>query len=313
MPAQRIAAFIRGEPGAGFDELALEAFRSQVERNAAFRALCEERGAGPDRVAGWRDVPAVPVAALDAVAPAGRQPHPELQRTVLDRSFPRAFLEGMGRPPVLSLIAAPEGPGPGWDALADHVLRGWAAADSGTAARGRGIEAAKARSFLAARQRDRRPTLILGTSATLHGLLEALERRGLRFRLPPGSGVVEAGGPGTGGPERLARLAASLDVPAERVLRVYGVSGVTSLFYAGVSRRGEPQPFRPPAWTRVRVLDPRTLTETPAGARGSISIFDLANLEAPQHVLTGDLAIAGGEAFEPLGGEPGAGARLPSS
>ena len=294
MPFERIAAFIRGESGDSFDELALRTFRFHYERSAPFRALCDERGATPEGVAGWREVPAMPVAALGATTTDEPAPT-DLHRAVIDHSFPGAFLEAMGRPPALSLIPAAETGDRRWSLLADHLLASRTAPDSSLAAKGRTVEAARARSFLAARQRDRRPTLVLGTSATLVRLLEALDRRGLRFRLPPGSAAIEAGGRGPD-LELLAGLAETLDVRAERVLRVYGAAGLGSHFYGGFRRDGRPRPLRPPPWTRVRVLDPLTLAEAPHGTEGRLAIFDLAAPGAP-HVLTGDLATADEEGF----------------
>lgn len=295
MPAERLAAFLRGEPGASFEELALEVFRLHYERSPPFRAFCDERGATPGALTDWRDVPAVPVAALEAMTPAVPAAPPVAVDEVVGRCFPGGFLEGMGRPPMLSLVPAGEDP-VGWILLAEHLLAGRAAPDGSLRAAGRTVEVAKTRSFLAARQRDRRPTLLLGTSATLERLLEALERRGLRFRLPPGSGVIEAGGRGPAR-ELLSRLAAALDVPADRVLRAYGVAGLASHFYAGFRRDGEPRPFLPPPWTRARVLAPDTLAEAPPGARGRLAIFDLAAPGPAPQALTEDQATAGDAGF----------------
>lgn len=312
MLVERIAAFIRGELGDSFEELALAVFRAECERSAPYRDLCERRGAAPERVADWRQVPAVPAATHDHLAPghgaaAAERRRRDLLQAVVDRSFATACLAGLNRPPVLSLLPTagePTDPGPGL--VAERILGAWAAPDSRSACSRRGIEVASARSFLAARQRDRRPTVILATPETLARLLAALDRRGLRFRLPPGSRVVESGRPGPQGPQRLSRLAESLAVPAEAVIRDYGAPGLASRFYAGHDRNGEPRPFRPPVWTRVRLLDRRTPAEVPVGATGRIAIFDLAAVGGPPCLLTGDLGKGGGEdGFRLAGGSPG--------
>lgn len=307
MPIERIAAFIRGHSGDSFEELALEACRFEYRRSAAFRDLCDRHGAKPEQVSDWRQVPTMPVSALEGPAPSEGEPtedglYAEMRRTVVDQTFPAACLAGMARPPMLSLL--PEDPADrGQGSTADHVLGAWAAPDTlvAVAAHG-GVELAKARSFLAGRQRDRRPTLILANTRTLEQLLGALERRGLRFRLPPGSRVVEAGAREAGSRELLSRLADLLAVPAEEVIREYGVSGLTSRFHAGHSRRGEPRPFRPPPWARVRILDRQTLAEAPPGTPGLISVFDLAGLGSAIHLLTGDLGVAGEDGFRLAGG-----------
>ena len=52
---------------AAFDALARRVFTCQFERSAIYRGYCEARGVTPDRVAGWRQIPAVPTAAFKEV------------------------------------------------------------------------------------------------------------------------------------------------------------------------------------------------------------------------------------------------------
>jgi len=54
-------------PGTGeanFEALALRLFALQFEHNAAYRRLCEARGATPATVRHWTEIPAVPTAAF---------------------------------------------------------------------------------------------------------------------------------------------------------------------------------------------------------------------------------------------------------
>lgn len=307
MLTERIVAFVRGESSESFEELALAVFRHEYETIAAFRELCDERRATPERVSDWRQVPAVstspdPGLGHDREAPE-EAPDGDLRSIAIDHSFPAACLENMGRPPVLSLISpddAARATGP--EFLAARVLRDWAAPENLVAVATRGVEAAKARSFLGARQRDRQPTLVLATSETLAQLLEAFDRRGLRFRLPPGSRVVEAGARLPGSPELLARLADGLALPAEGLVREYGTGALASRFYAGHSRTGKARPFQPPPWARVRILDADTMAEVSPGTVGSISVFDLASACRVAHQLTGDLGTAGADSFRLVAG-----------
>lgn len=298
MPIERIAAFIRGEQEASFSALALELFRAQWQRHGRFRELCEARGASPDTVLEWRSVPPLAAAELGGQDPGeGQEPDRcALARLAAERSFPTGFTQGLGRPPLLSLAPPDGGPG-GGARLAQWALAAWAAPDSLTAAARRGVEVAKARSFLGARQRDRRPTVVLGTTTALRQLLAALDRRGLRFRLPAGSRVIAADGDGQPDSELLAALAESLAVPAESVLREYAPPGTPTRFYAGHGRRGEPLPFAPPPWARARVVAPDTLAERPAGDEGLIALFDLASAAPPAHRLTGDQGITAEDGF----------------
>jgi hypothetical protein len=301
MLSERVAAFVAGESRDSFEELALAVFRAWHERSASYRELCTARGVTPDRVTDWREVPALPVPA-GATAP-GRHlkrsapGQTDLRRLVIDHSFPDACLRGMSRPAVLSLVPPADGRAPSSETLlVDHVLSSWAT-HSTVAAATRGVEVAKARSFLAARQRDRLPTLILGNTAALARLLEGLELRGLRFRLPAGSRVVESDARATGKPELLARLAEWLAVPAESVVRLYEPGEMPTPHYAGHGRDGEPRPFRPPPWVRVRILDPSGGAAVSTGETGRVAVFDLAGLDDTAHVLTGDAGMAGEAGF----------------
>jgi hypothetical protein len=75
------------------------------------------------------------------------------------------------------------------------------------------------------------------------------------------------------------------------VVREYGMSELTSQFYTRVLLGGDPDLFVAPHWARVRLLDPETLEEVPAGTPGLVTVFDLANLGSAVHLLTEDLGI----------------------
>ena len=335
---ERLVRFLADPASASFEELALAVFAFQHERIEPFRRLCESRGATPGRVAGWREVPLVPAAAFKrqrlAAAPerevfrssgtgagaAARSVHyhpfPDLYRQTIDASFPRWCLPGSGAPPVpmLSLVPAREQlPDSSLAFMIDHALSRWGAPAPETAlAFGkRGVEAAPARSWAAARQRAGKPALVLATSLALAQWLDALERQDLRFRLPAGSAVFETGGfkgrAGELSPAReRQRLEERLGVPAAAVVREYGMTELTSQCYTRALRGGDPDLFVPPHWVRVRVLDPATLVEAAPGTPGLLAVFDLANLGSAAHLLTEDLGVAaGGGASE--GAEGGGG------
>lgn len=319
---QRVANLIADPQHGSFEELALAAHAFQFERIAPYRRLCEERGALPGRLGDWREVPPVPAVAfktLDlAAAPpvevfrssgttAGpetrsvhRHPFPELYRLAIDASFPQFCLAGIGpggRVPMLSLVpsraAAPDS---SLAFMIDHVLGRWGSPESAVAFGPRGVEAAGARSWAGARQRDRRPALVLATSLALAQWLATLERQHLHFRLPAGSAVFDTGGFKGRGQEvspgvLTAQVEERLGVPAERVVREYGMTELTSQLYTRALDGGDRDLFVAPHWVRARVLDPATLAEAPAGRAGVVAIFDLANLGSAVHLLTEDLGV----------------------
>jgi Acyl-protein synthetase, LuxE len=330
----RVIRFLTEPDAESFGELALAAFTWQFERIEPYRRLCERRGATPGTVEEWRRVPPVPAAAFKtmalAVEPAvevfrssgttgerrsvHHQPYPDLYRRVIDASFPRFCLPfaASGRLPILSLIPPREQlPDSSLSFMADHILARYGGAESATAFGPRGVEAVKARSWAGARQREGRPVLVLATAFALAQWLDALERLDLKFRLPAGTAIFETGGfkgktTELTREDLLARVQSWLGVPPESVVREYGMTELTSQCYTRSLLGGDPDLFVAPHWVRVRLLDPETLEEAPAGTPGLIAVFDLANLGSAVHLLTEDLGLAEGDGFRLLGRAAGA-------
>ena len=334
MIVDRISRFVHDPASAAFEDLALEAFAFDFERVEPFRRLCEGRGIAPGRLASWHGIPPVPTAAFKsltlAAAPAREvfrssgttggeearsvhhHPFPDLYRVTIDESFPRFCLPLGASASMLSLIPTREQlPDSSLSFMVDHVLSRWGGPGSVTAFGPRGVEVAKARSWAGARQREHKPVLLLATAFALAQWLEGLERMDLRFRLPAGSAVFETGG-FKGRTQELTReelvekLGVWLGVPPGSVVREYGMTELTSQCYTRALAEGDPDLFVAPPWVRVRILDPATLEEAPAGTPGLISVFDLANLGSAVHVLTEDLGVAEGEGFRLLGRAEGA-------
>lgn len=329
---RRIADFLLAPDPARFDELALAAFRFQLERQAPLRQLCSRHGVRAEAVATWSEVPMVPVSAyrsLDlAVAPpveifrssgthgpdrsVHRHPFPELYRATIDAAFPRYCLPRGDRPPMLALV-------PPRELVADsslgfmvaHVLERFGGPASAYAFGARGVEAGVARSWLGARQRSGTPVLLLATAFALADLLEALERMGLRFRLAPGSTVFVTGGfkgrRAEVDPRELATaLVAGLGIAPEGIVGEYGMTELTSQAYTATQLDGRSDLFVVPPWMRFRVLSPESLEPTPSGEPGLLALFDLANLGTAVHLLTEDLAIAEEGGFRLVGRAAGA-------
>lgn len=324
---ERISAHLRAPDEAAFEPLALDAFAYQFERIAAYRALCERAARTPVTVASWREVPMIPATAFASVELATdppretfrssgtlgetrsvhRHPFPELYRAAIDASFPRFCLPRGARPPMLALVP-PRGVAPDSSLgfMVDHLLQRFGGPGSDYACGERGVEGAKARSWLGARQREGRPVMLLGTSFALADLLDFLGRIDLKFRLPPGSVVFETGG-FKGRAREISRaglhqrLAAQLGIAGEMVVGEYGMTELTSQGYTATLAGGDPETFVAPPWMKVRVLDPVSLAELPAGAPGLLAFFDLANLGSALHLLTEDLGRMEGDGFRLLG------------
>ena len=328
----RVIRFLTAPETESFADLALAAFAWQFERIEPFRRLCEGRGATPETVGDWRRVPPVPAAAFKtmtlAAAPAvevfrssgttgerrsvHHQPYPDLYRQAIDASFPGFCLPYAQSLPILSLIPSREQlPDSSLSFMADHILARYGNPESAVAFGPRGVEVVKARSWAAARQREGRPVLVLATAFALAQWLDALARLDLKFRLPAGTAIFETGGFKGKTTELtreglVARIQNRLGVSPEFVVREYGMTELTSQCYSRSLLGGDPDLFVAPHWVRVRLLDPETLAEVPAGTPGLIAVFDLANLGSAVHLLTEDLGVAEGDGFRLLGRAAGA-------
>lgn len=332
MIVDRVAKFISDPASGDFNDLVLAAFAFQYRQIEPYRRLCQEHQVGPGKVTQWTQIPPVPALAYKSLrlesAPAKetfrssgttgtrRSVHyhgfPQLYRQTIDATFPRACLRDLQQPPMLSLIPARQQlPDSSLSFMVDHVLETFGAPDSRVAFARRGVDTRQARSFLAARQRDGRPLLILSTAFALVQLLEALESLDLRFRLPAGSRIFETGGfkgrrRELERSELLLRVAERLSLPPAAVVREYGMTELTSQFYTDALAGGDPDLFLPPPWVRVRALDPFTLEELAAGRTGLICILDLANLSSAIHLVTEDLGATEAGGFRLRGRAAGA-------
>ena len=326
MPVERIEQFIADRTRGSFDALALEAFSFQRDRIEPYRALCQRQGLTTEP-ATWEQVPLVPTLAFKRLELCAGEPletfrssgttapqksvhlhaYPELYRAAIDASFPYHALPLRSPPteaeeattsrirvPMLSLIPdRAQAPDSSLSFMIDHVLARWGDPSSAYAIGPRGVEARELRAWLAARQRDGSPALVLTTALALLDALEALDRLGLRFRLPPGSMLFETGGyKGSRlevAPEGLERrIQQLLGVPPGQIVREYGMTELTSQMY-GRAADGRSAVFTAPHWVRVRILDPHSLETCAPGEVGMVAVFDLANVGSALHVLTEDL------------------------
>ena len=157
------------------------------------------------------------------------------------------------------------------------------------------------------------PVLLLATSFALAMLLEATSGRE-PLALPPGSRVMDTGGfkgrtREVRREELLAGVHERLGVTPAWCENEYGMAELSSQGWLGTvaASAGRPLPgmagrgdahdpardgrWMPP-WTRLRVLDPATLQDLPAGAAepGLVAVHDLASCLTCAAVRTEDLA-----------------------
>ncbi len=327
---------------ATFTALALDIFSLQLAALEPYRRLCAGRGITAETIGTWQQIPAVPVAAFKSlrlhIAPpreifrssgttGGRRsvhfhPFPDLYRRVIDASFPdfclppdppSAEATAPVAKPFLALVPPRhrvEDSSLGF--MVDHVMRQHGGPDSHYAFGPAGVDIEAANAWCQRRHHDGRPGLVLATSLALAQWLEALRGANLHCALPPGSAIFDTGGfkgrrRSTTAEELRRRLQDHLAIPAQRVVREYGMTELTSQFYTRSLLGGDGETFVGPPWLRAHLLDPLTLQPLSEASRpGLLAILDLANIGSVVHVLTQDLAMHHDDGFRLLGRATGA-------
>lgn len=156
-----------------------------------------------------------------------------------------------------------------------------------------------------------RPVIVMGTAFNWVHLVDGMEARGSRVRLPAGSRVMETGGY-KGRSRTLTRdalheaIARALGVPRQAIVTEYGMTELSSQAYdreaplpGGGAGRGGTFRFLP--WARARVVSPETGREVADGETGIVEVVDLANVWSVAAIRTSDLGIRRGDAFELAG------------
>lgn len=327
-------------PDERFDDLARAVFAHQHACNTPYRLFCERRGATPEAVGHWTEIPAVPTDAFKAAplvcgdpadaravfrtsgttaGPERRGTHyfPELALydAALREGF-RAHLLPEGAPlRMLSLIQPPEeAPDSSLSHMVGEVMDGLGAEGSGYFVGREGVERAALAAALREAEARGEAVCLLGTSFALVHWLDALAADGARFALPAGSRVMDTGG--FKGRSRevtrealYAEIGERLGIPAAWCVNEYGMTEMSSQFYDTVAGRPGPRLHRPPPWVRTRAVDPETLAPLADGETGVLRHWDLANLHSVLAIQTADLGVATPEGFRVLGRARGAEAR----
>jgi len=343
---RELLAWMRDEPARHDDErferLALALFAEQFETNAIYGRFCAARGATPDRVHHWSEIPAVPTGAFKEVAlrcfPAERTVHVfRTSGTSLERrgelhldtlalyeaslvpSFEAGVLPDLGPDERLPILVLAPSPSEAPDSSLSHMF-GVMVARRGAPGSGFYVEGGALRidAFLAALERVRHTNeklLLCGTAFAFVHLLDALDERGTRLALPAGARAMETGG-FKGRAREVSRdalhgrIEAALGVPAARCVNQYGMTELGSQFYDSVlAEPSGPRRKQVPPWVRIRVVEPLAQRPVAEGEVGAIQVFDLANTGSVLAIATADLGIHRGDGFEVLGRETHAEAR----
>ena len=321
-----------------FNALALRLFAHQFRHNIAFQKFCQQRGRTPRSVKSWRDIPAVPIngfkdLTLSCVPPEtcarvfmtsgttrgdvkGRHYHPHLQ--VYDRSMTRNFRQRFmaGQAHIRMGILFPDEQLMPNSSLAHYLalaLHTFGAPGSRYYLDANGLQLEALCATLAEVQAGNAPFALLGASYSFVHLMDALCERGLSFRLPAGSRLLDTGGfKGQSREMDMAefyeQLSATFGVPRSACINMYGMTELSTQFYDD-GNAVLPATKSGPHWIRSRVLDPLTAQDVPAGARGILAHTDLGNFNSVLTILTEDVGVNVGGGFQLLGRAQGAQAK----
>jgi hypothetical protein len=329
-----------------FDALARDVFGHQFAGNAPYRAFCERRGATPATVAHWTEIPAVPTDAFKAAAlvvvgdPSTARavfrtsgttqgserrgthyvPDPSLYDAALRAGFAAHLLPDGARLPLASLIPHPRDlPDSSLSHMMGEVARDLAAPEGGWFVDTRGgIDHEGLSAALRKAEEEATPVLVAGTAFAFVHWLDALRERGMAFRLPAGSRLMDTGG-FKGRSREVTRgelyeaIGERLGISPEWCVNEYGMTEMSSQFYDAEAGCGLPDAaarlHAGPAWVRTQATDPETLRPLPQGETGVLRHFDLANLNSVMAIQTADLGITSPTGFRVLGRARGAEAR----
>jgi hypothetical protein len=271
--AARLRGFIRASlrvPAGGlpsFDQLALELFALQFKHNGPYRRLCEARDAGPDAVADWTGIPAVPTSAfkefeLSCLPVAERTTvfhssgttgqrlsrhfHNAASLALYEASLLQWFEAHVPLPMANSqwiMLTPPPAQAPHsslvhmFEAIRRQTGSGLSTFVGTVVEDGAwALDLEAALESLTAVSASGQPLLMLGTAFSFLHLLDHLSEHDLRFRLPPGSLAMETGGY-KGRSRSLpkaalhALISQRLGISPDHIVCEYGMSELSSQAY----------------------------------------------------------------------------------
>jgi hypothetical protein len=346
LEAELLALFARGAASGlisekEFNALALRVFRHQFEGGRLLRAFWQRRGATPETVRHWTEIPGIPTAAfkeapLCAFPPeeaaavfetsgttaGGRSGRHYLRTLALyEASLRPTFTEFVlpERKPIRMLNLGPNAAAAPYSSLGHMlslVVGEWGAPGSAHFQSVSGPDLVGFRGALRQAEQEAEPVCLLGTAFGFIHWLDTFP--GERFCLVPGSRLMDTGG--TKGRTRelpvadlYAAYQRAFGIPLDHLLNEYGMSELSSQYYdvALRQRRGldHPRPKLGPPWLRTLVVDPESLRPLPEGEIGLLLHFDLANLDSVLAVQTDDLGRHSPAGLQLLGRATGAEAR----
>ncbi len=252
-----------------FNDLALQIFAYQFERNEPYRNLCLKKGKTPETVSHWSEIPPVPTQAfkvldlacepvsqaqavfLSSGTTQGEQKRSRhyifnlrLYETSVLRWFEPHMLPERIPLPIAVLFPPPsELPNSSLGHMLATIVDKWgvkgrANLSSDWFIRNGRLLADELASWLRCAEADGQPVMLLGTSFSFLHFLDWCSANGLSFQLPQGSRLMDTGGFKGRSREvtrdELYRLYEQVfGIPSEWCINEYGMAELSSQFYDG--------------------------------------------------------------------------------
>lgn len=318
-----------------FNTLALKIFDFQFQNNQPYAKFARSRATTPRTVKHWSDIPPVPINAFKTLDLSCCQPqeaaavfmtsgttqgglrgksyHAALD--VYDASMRRNFADRFMRGDTLLtmgiLFPTPEMmPNSSLAHYLDLAITTFGAPDSERLIGPDGIDLPRLTHALERAEATGKSYALLGASFSLVHAMDALQAQGRRFRLPPGSRILDTGG--FKGQSRELELDAFYDalsqtfgVARRDCIGMYGMTELSSQFYDD-GNAACPSVKSGPHWVRSRVVNPLTGLSVPKGETGVLAHTDLAHYNIVTTILTEDAAVEVDDGFLLLGRVAGA-------
>jgi anaerobic magnesium-protoporphyrin IX monomethyl ester cyclase len=336
-----ILAFIRQgvdhEDADQFNRLALQVFDLQYRHIPLYQRYCERRGTTPGEVSSWDQIPALATDCFKAAdlcllpehtvrtfmtsgttraEERGRVHFDEGGLRLMDATIQKAaaaflFPDGL-KNTVLIIAPSPEDAPHMIMAYGMNRLKDAYGLPSSRFLVGKdGFEVQDLVDALQSAEAEGIPTAVFGGSFGFVNFFDYCRRQGLRFRLPPGSRCLDAGG-FKGRSREVCReefldaCEEFTDTPRRYCVNLLGMTEVASQFYdntLSLLSQGVDAPrckVNPP-WTKTVIVDPDTLEPLPPGERGLLRHFDLANRGHICAIQTDDVGMLVEGGFEVSG------------
>lgn len=321
-----------------FNELALREFELQYHTVEPYREYCKKKGATPESVKQWQQIPAVPSAAFKkfvmASFPVEKAEHAYFTSGTTDPARKGSILRDKGavelinaanglltrkyvfpdveRMKILLMVPSPRmAPGIGIAIGLDRVRKEFGTPESAYLISPLGLDLELLLRSLVDAERTGEPVAIIGSTVGFVYFLKACEKEGLSFRLPPGSRVCDGGGYlGQFGEctrdELYEKCRLILGVEAPYCINVLGMGEISTNFFDNVlddhckGQKGGCFKVVPP-WTRTGVVGIDTFERLPRGETGLLQHLDLVNRSMVIAVQTDNLGFETENGFEIVG------------